>query len=278
MMVSEGKMTTITAYYPGRGFPSISVTGVRCDQMCEHCRGYHLRSMTPVSNPDDLKVLAQSILDEGGEGFLLSGGCDIGGTVPVMGYAKAVSEISQDLCVNVHAGFITENEAKELVEAGVSYFSVDVHQNEGEIRSVLHLDRTAEDYSKLIDGIMSAGGKVIPHITVGFGYDDLLRSGELIVSKGLKDVVLLSLVPTPGTEVEESVLTEDAVLEAVKILSDMGLNVILGCMRDRSLRTLEIRCIQAGITRIANPSFDTVKWAKENGYEVVKKNVCCCVD
>ena len=144
--------------------------------------------------------------------------------------------------------------------------------------SVLHLDRDPEDYSRLLDILIRTGVKVMPHITVGFGYDDLALSAELIRSKGLKEIVLLSMVPTPGTAVEESVLTEDAVMDAVRILQEKGLDVILGCMRDRSLRGLERRCIEAGICRLANPSSETLRWAEDNGYSIEIRRMCCCLD
>lgn len=277
MALETGKDTVI-AYYPGNDFPSISVTGTRCDQMCEHCKGVHLRGMIPVASNDELSDLAQSLLEKGCTGYLLSGGCDASGSVPVPLFSKAVSRTSDKLSVNVHAGFIRPSEAKELADAGVSCFSVDIHQDKGEMTSVLHLDRDPKDYSELLDILIGTGVKVVPHLTVGFGYNDLALSADLIVSKGLKDIVLLSMMPTPGTAVEESVLTEDAIIDAVRILKRRGLNVILGCMRDRSLRGLEIRCIEEGITRLANPSAETLRWAEDNGYRVEKRKICCCFD
>ena len=267
---------TIIAYYPGNGFPSVSVTGTRCEQMCEHCRAKHLKGMIPVSNDDELDDLALSLIDRGCEGYLLSGGCDSGGSVPLEGFAKAVARTSDRLMVNVHPGFITKETASELAASGVSCFSVDIHQDRGEMMTVLHLDRDPKEYSELLDILIGTGVRVVPHITVGFGYNDLSLSANLVASKGLKDVVLLSMVPTEGTMVEESVITEDAVMEAVSILNEKGLDVILGCMRDRSLRGLERRCIEAGIRRLANPSAETLRWAEENGYAVEKRNICCC--
>ena len=275
-MSSDRTKGTVIAYYPGNDFLSVSVTGDRCDQMCEHCRGAHLRSMIPISGNDDLSDLAHGLKEKGCTGYLLSGGCDANGSVPVGGFARTVKESSSGLLVNVHAGFISKAEADELAEAGVSCFSVDIHQDRGEMMTVLHLDRDPKDYSELLDTLISTGVKVVPHITVGFGYNDLNLSGELVASKGLKDVVLLSMVPTEGTMVEESVISEDAVMDAIGILKEKGLNVILGCMRDRSLRNLERRCIEAGILRLANPSLETLKWAEENGYKVEKKKFCCC--
>ena len=267
---------TVVAYYPGNDFPSVSVTGTRCDQMCEHCRGVHLRGMIPVANKEEFSDLAQSLISKGCTGLLLSGGCDANGSVPVPSYADAVSGVSKDLLVNVHAGFVTKDEAERLAGSGISCFSVDVHQDAGEMRTVLHLDRDPKDYSELLDILIGTGVKVVPHLTVGFGYNDLALSADLVASKGLKDVVLLSMMPTEGTIIEEPVITEDAVMDAVSILQEKGLDVILGCMRDRSLRGLERRCIQAGVMRLANPSADTLKWAEENGYRVEKKRMCCC--
>ena len=267
---------TVIAYYPGNDYPSVSVTGTCCDQMCEHCRGVHLRGMTPVSGKDDFSNLAHSLRAKGCTGLLLSGGCDANGSVPVSPYADAVSEVSSDLLINVHAGFITPAEAKRLADSGISCFSVDIHQDSGEMRTVLHLDRDPKDYSELLDILIATGVRVIPHLTVGFGYNDLALSADLVSSKGLRDVILLSMVPTEGTMVEESVISEDAVMDAVGILQEKGLDVILGCMRDRSLRGLEKRCIQSGVTRLANPSNETLRWAEENGYTVEKRRMCCC--
>ena len=275
-MAPKSSEKMVIAYHPGNDFPSVSVTGTRCDQMCEHCKGVHLRGMIPVSGKDDFSDLAHLLKEKGCNGLLLSGGCDANGSVPVSPYAEAVSEVSSDLLINVHAGFITRGEAERLAGSGISCFSVDIHQDKGEMMTVLHLDRDPKDYSELLDILIATGVRVVPHLTVGFGYNDLALSADLVASKGLKDVVLLSMVPTEGTMVEESVISEDAVMDAVGILQEKGLNVILGCMRDRSLRGLEKRCIQAGVTRLANPSAETLRWAEENGYKVEKKKMCCC--
>ena len=275
-MAPKSSEKMVIAYHPGKDFPSVSVTGTRCDQMCEHCKGVHLRGMIPVSGMDDFSDLAHSLKEKGCNGLLLSGGCDANGSVPVSPYADAVSEVSSDLLINVHAGFITRGEAERLAGSGISCFSVDIHQDKGEMMTVLHLDRDPKDYSELLDILIATGVRVVPHLTVGFGYNDLALSADLVASKGLKDVVLLSMVPTEGTMVEESVISEDAVMDAVGILQEKGLNVILGCMRDRSLRGLEKRCIQAGVTRLANPSAETLRWAEEKGYKVEIRKMCCC--
>lgn len=251
---------------PGNDFPSVSVTGSRCDLMCEHCKGYFLREMEAPDSDFSSK-----------NGILLSGGCDLNGAVPVISAINTIKSLSEKgKIVNIHCGFSSEKEIAEIGKHNV-VFSVDLHQDQGVISSVLHLNKKPEDYSKLLDAMISTGKKVIPHITVGFGGDDLYMSGMLAKSKGLKKIVLLSMIPVENTVVEDTVISEEAVLEAYEMLKDMGLEVSLGCMRNRNLRTLEIRCIEAGMRRIANPSMQTISWAKEHGFEIVEEKLCCCV-
>lgn len=264
--------------YNGKSFPSVSVTGGRCVQMCDHCRGLHIRGMVAAETPEALLAEARRIRISGGRGLLISGGADATGRVPVADYADTMKTmISEGLEVNVHAGFIGKEEAERLVQAGVRRFSVDVHQDREIIRDFMHLDREPEDYGELIDVIREAGGIPVPHITLGFGEKDLFLSLRLLESKGIKEVVVLALVPTPGTVTEHSIMNENALAGAVMMMSAMGFSVTLGCMRDRTLRGLEMKCIQAGARRIANPSADTVRWAKENGFAVETDDRCCCM-
>ena len=264
--------------YNGDSFPAVSVTGDRCGQMCEHCRGYHLRGMTGAETSSELLSEAGRVKASGGRGLLISGGADVSGRVPVADHADAIAEmVSGGLEMNVHTGFITREEAEALVAAGVSRFSLDVHQDPEVIRDFMHLDREPEDYGALIDIIRDAGGIPVPHITLGFGAEDLSSSLKLLRSKGLTDVVVLTLVPTPGTVTEGSKMSEDAAAGAVMMMSAMGFSVTLGCMRDRTLRGLEVKCIQAGARRIANPSAGTVRWARDNGFAVETDHRCCCM-
>lgn len=258
---------TLFVCRPGNDFPSISVTGDRCDLMCEHCLGKHLKGM---KSPSEGMSAAKT-------GMLLSGGCDADGAVPVHSYIDMAEELSsRGLPINVHTGFSSDRDIADFGRLNV-VFSVDVHQDPGVISSILHLDRKPEDYSKLLDTMIATGKKVIPHITVGFGTDDLYLSAKLIQSKGLKKVVLLSMVPTEGTIVEDVAISEDAILKAVDIMTEMGLEISLGCMRDRRLRMLERRCIEKGVKRIANPSNETVQWAKDNGCLIIEEPLCCSV-
>ncbi|MCL2785683.1 MAG: hypothetical protein FWD81_00460 [Methanomassiliicoccaceae archaeon] len=268
----------LTVYLPGNLFPSVSLTGKKCDQMCEHCKGSHLRNMADVSDPGDLMYLTDDVISLGMSGMLISGGCDVNGSVPIMGAVDDIRRaVDAGLKVNVHTGFINKADAARLVAAGVDAFSVDIHQDPAIIKNILRLNVPPEAYSEMLDNIMSAGGRPVAHLTAGFGIDDLLRSAELVKSKGLREVVALSLIPTKGTMTEYDLISEDAILDAVSLLIDMGLEVTLGCMRPRVYRGIEKKCIEAGVRRIANPSRGTVSWAISKGMKVIEKTTCCCI-
>jgi uncharacterized radical SAM superfamily protein len=234
--------------------------------------------MIDIRGTPDLFRVIEDLLAAGADGLLVSGGCDVYGSVPVMKETEAIRYASDSgLKVNIHTGFIGKEDAERLVKAGVSAFSVDVHQDPDIIRNILHLEVPLEAYSELLDNIVSAGGEAVPHLTVGFGALDLRRSAELVKSKGFTDIVLLALVPTKGTMTERSLIPEDVIVDAAKELMDMGFDVTLGCMRPRVHRDLERKCIELGIRRIANPSRQTVLWAKEKGMKVIEKKTCCCI-
>ena len=265
---------TITAYRPGRSFPAVSVTGGACDLMCDHCRGAHLRNMAPAAGPGGILKKASEVKKSGGTGLLISGGCDLSGRVPLLRLAGEMREAAaMGLELNVHAGLVNAEEARRLVACGVSVFSVDVHQDPAVIRNVLHLSRGPEAYAETIDAIIGAGGRVVPHITAGFGTADLMFSAELLRSRNIMEATLLALVPAEGTEVHAH-LPREAVIEAASMLMGRGFSVTLGCMRRRD-HLLEIGCIEAGVRKIANPSARTIRWASDNGFEVTETRKCC---
>ena len=267
----------LTVYSTGGHFPSVSVTGPECGQMCEHCKGEHLKRMTDARGARNLFRIVDDLLSADAEGLLVSGGCDINGSVPIVREIDAIRYASDNgLKVNVHTGFIGKEDAERLVAAGVKAFSVDVHQDPDVIKNILHLDAGKDAYSGTLDNIISAGGRPVAHLTVGLGKEDLLRSAELIKRKGLDEAVLIALVPTKGTMTEDSPAAEEEILEAVKELTDMGIRITLGCMRPRIYRDLERKCIELGVRGIANPARGTVRWAKEKGMSIVEIRTCCC--
>lgn len=266
----------VTSRSLGKRFLKVSVTGKECQLMCSHCHGKYLDGMLPVSSPDELWNIASDLRSSGGIGILVSGGCDKNGKVPLRGYLPTIRRISESgLKVNVHPGIMTAEDSGLFSEMQGVHLSVDVHQDPEIIKNVFRL-KGPEIYRDTLDAALSSGCPVIPHLTVGLSETDLRESAYLVKEKGIKDVVLLALVPTEGTDFENSDLTENRVIDAVKLLVGMGFNVTLGCMRNRKMRNLEKRAIEEGVRKIANMSSETELWAESEGYEAAREEMCCC--
>lgn len=263
----------VTIFRPGKTFPTISVTGNRCDLMCTHCKGEHLKTMIPATTSQELLRIATELKENKGKGMLISGGCDVRGKVPVPELSETITKIKKiGLDVNVHTGHLTKEEAKRLVDAGVDAFSMDVHQDPIVIRNVLNIDDPGI-YATTMENIIANNGKMIPHVTIGFGADDLMMSADLLKDMDVTDITVLGLMETRNTDVVD--VSFEGMIDAIRMLMEMGFTVTLGCMRPRS-HIFEIECIRMGVNRIANPSLKTVKWLIENGHSVETIEKCCC--
>jgi lipoyl synthase len=85
--------------------------------------------MIDVSKEGALWNFALEHSRRGGEGFLISGGCDPEGIVPyprdvLQDLARIKREM--DLTVNVHSGFVGPAQAEDLAMTGIDTFSFDM--------------------------------------------------------------------------------------------------------------------------------------------------------
>ncbi len=277
---------TVECFYPGHGFPAISVTGDKCALECKHCRRKYLDGMIPATKPDDLVAVAEALAERGAKGFLLSGGSDTSGRVPVSDFADAILEIkgTTDLSVNVHVGLTKRADLAKLVRAGVDAFSTDLYGDVDTIRDVLGIAATPDDYLQVVKDLASLGAeRIAPHICVGIRGGRL--SGEMHAIEKMRPLqpsalILISLIPTKGTAFadvrppDKGMLTQ-VVGTARQLLPETKL--MLGCMRSKIDRSMEIDIIQAGIDGIVLPASSTVEALKKNGYSIRKRATCCAM-
>jgi hypothetical protein len=268
-------MRTIAVYRPGKDFPSVSVTGERCELLCEHCQGRFLKGMAPVDGGDELLALAEGIVSKGGTGFLLSGGCDGTGKVPLLPYVQAVRRIktTTQLMVNLHPGLVSGKEAELLAASLADRVSFDLVLDQEVIRSRMHLDRTPEDYLDSFHEICRAfPGRVAPHVLLGTGKEDNeLEAVRQACREDIPCVILLSLV---GGKVPDR---EGRLLRAVKEARGLNRAVLLGCMRPRGDPDLEMKVLEEGAEGIASPSAETIKRMRERGWKVEERRYCCAL-
>lgn len=272
------------AYYPGKSFPSVSVTGTACSLHCKHCNAHYLEGMHPALTPEDLINFAENLKKSGGEGFLLSGGSDRRGVVPLMRYAQAIRRIKEetDLLINAHIGFADRDEIEALVSAGVDVFSVDIVGDSSSVKRIYGLQKTTEDYILLLNNLEDAGAAVVPHITAGLDFGRIrgeYNALEMVSGYRFKALVLLSLIPTRGTAMENlPPLPEEDFLSLLKhAIEHFNGDVLAGCMRPRHQRKWEIEAVKSGISGIVIPSAPTLSFVKESGMGLEVHNHCCAL-
>lgn len=274
---------TIECFYPGRGFPAISVTGKACFLDCKHCARKYLEGMIPATTPDELIDVAEALAERGAKGFLLSGGVNSSGKVRVPEFVGAIKEIKSttDLRINAHIGLASTEEIKALVGSGIDSFSVDVYGSDETIEEVLGLGARTEDYLRVVEDLKAQGARVAPHICIGIHGGKL--KGELLAVERLRKIepellIFISLIPTRGTAYQSvAPPSKDMVVSVVRHAKKElpGTMLLLGCMRSKLDRSAEMDIISSGLDGIVLPANSTVEALKKNGYAVRKRSECC---
>lgn len=275
---------TIECFYPGESFPAVSVTGRGCSLNCKHCSRKYLEGMIPATTSEELIDVAEALSERGAEGFLLSGGVDGTGRVPVHDLLPAIREIKSttDLMINAHIGLTPKREIVDLVNAGVDSFSVDAYGSDETVHDVLGIDARAGDYIDVMRNLHQAGARTVaPHICVGIHEGKLkgeFRAIESLKALAPKELVLISLIPTAGTTYERvSAPCKEMMLSTIQRARDElpGTKLLLGCMRSKKDRSWECDLVVSGLDGIVLPSVGTVERLKREGYSIKKRSVCC---
>jgi uncharacterized radical SAM superfamily protein len=279
----------ITIFNPGNEFPSVSITGLHCKLNCQHCAGKFLKAMRQIQSPQELITFCAALDRRKATGCLISGGCDETGVVPLTPFLPALARIkhSTGLFLNVHTGFLTDSQAAELSQTRIDCASVDVVGDDSTIQQVYGLkQRTTNDYAATLAALEKHGIATAPHICVG------LRNGELaseldalhLIKSTIepKLLVIIALMPTKGTPMGNSRPPQPyniARICAITRLLFPETEIALGCMRPRGSirRHTEQLAIQAGITRLVQPTKATLQFLKKTGYTITEQNACCVV-
>lgn len=250
---------------------------------CKHCARRYLEGMVPATTSEELVEVARSFEARGAKGFLLSGGVDETGKVPISAFLPAIKEIKEGtgLKINAHIGLSSTAEIEELVCAGIDAFSIDIYGSDSTIDDVLGLEARAEDYFRVLRDLKERKAYTAPHICIGIHEGKI--DGELSALERLAELepdalVLISLIPTKGTQYEkvEAPSREDVlmVVRAARSLLPRT-RILLGCMRSRLSRAVEYEAVAAGVDGIVLPSSQTVERLKAEGVRIRERAECC---
>jgi hypothetical protein len=282
----------ITFYLPGMfkyngicgSYPCLSITGGECHLQCDHCKGSLLSSMIPVLTPEHLIEQCLRIAEKGFAGVLLSGGCDSEGRLPWAPLIPAIAEVKKRtrLYISIHSGLVDEETALRLREAGVDQALLDVVGDDETYQAVCHVPFGVSRIAATLEAFHKAGLPVIPHIVCGLYYGQMKgekNAVEMISRFDVEQVVVVSLMRGGDTlKAARKVKAE----EVAEIIAELRyrmprLLVSLGCARERGNTRMELLALDAGVNRMALPSEEAVRRAREYGLEVRYQRTCCSV-
>jgi uncharacterized radical SAM superfamily protein len=283
----------ITFFLPGMfilngqtgNYPALSITGPRCDLRCDHCQGKLLESMIPADDPDVLFEKCLALERTGRCGVLISGGCDRDGCLPWEPFLPAIRAVKEKtrLFISVHAGFIRENDAAGLKQAGVDQALVDVIGDDETLQRVYHVPFGVERIAAGLEALQTAGVPIVPHIVCGIDYGRMRgeqKALDVVAPFKVEQVVILSLMGIPATPVQRvdppraEAVAELIALARFKLPETL---ISLGCARPRGSRRLEVLAVDAGVNRMALPSDEAVERARSYGLDIRYQKTCCSV-
>ena len=274
---------TLKVYSPLPQFPPISLSS-HCELGCRHCHGHYLHGMTCITQPHKLLGFAQRLANQGGTGILVSGGFTTQGTLmnlqrmlPTLALIKKTNR----LLVALHTGFVTKKLAGDLKKNGVDMAFTHCIGDMATIKDIMGLSATPQDYLDTLKNLQDAHIPVVPHICIGLHQGNL--RGETQALRLMKKIcapaaiVVTTLIPTRGTPLEHG--PPPAVPDILGVIREAQqsyptVEIALGCMRTRG-GNLEYQAVQAGVTRIANPSRQFLSHITREGYCIETYAACC---
>jgi lipoyl synthase len=265
-------------------FPAVSLTGDQCARDCEHCGSVMLRGMTPATSPADLLSAGEWVLEHGGAGMLISGGCDEEGALPLQEHLAAIAGLkAAGLQVVIHTGLLDRQAAGGLKAAGVDQVLLDVVGDEQTIREVLHLSRVPADYASTLALLRDLDIATVPHVVAGLYYGQLrgeLAALEMLRLGRLAAIVLVALRPLAGTSMAAlpSVSPEEmGRLVAVARILFPTTPLTLGCARPAGAagKEMERLALLAGVNAIAYPDPVRTADAEQLGLRTLFVERCC---
>ncbi len=268
-------------------FVDISITGKKCELMCDHCASKILWHMIPAETPEELWKVCEDLKAKGVTGILISGGSNRDGVVELYPYLKTMKRIKEDLgmIVTCHVGLVDRSLAEGLKEAGVDAVLLDIIGDDETIAKVYKLPhKTVRDYYISLTNLKEAGLKIVPHVIIGLHYGKIkgeFRALDMIADHDPDALVLVVVMPyygkasfqlLPPPSPEEGA---EVVLYARKVMP--GVPVMIGCARPAGPERVkfDIYSLLAGVNGIAFPAEGVVTYSREIGLEPVVSPSCC---
>jgi len=253
---------------------SVTVTGDKCQLNCAHCNGYYLKGMKLLEH-----VLSKNKGNE--NSYLISGGSDQDGKVPLVKKQAELVELSRRGKLNLHTGLVTEEEASCLSEFA-SVVSFDFIGDEKVISKVYGMNATVSDYLAAYRNLIKYV-PVIPHICIGLDGGKIKSEYEVLSILQHETVKAISMIifrPTANTSFSHCSppdIKEVARFIATARIMYPSTPLYLGCMRPggRYRDQVDSYAVEAGVNKIVLPAPSARKKAVDKGLSIEISEECC---
>ncbi len=268
--------STIVFNTPSKTVP-VSVTGSSCALNCAHCAGVYLRAMVPL----DKALKSGAKKDREITSYLVSGGSDDRGRVPLVENLEKLRELAKQGPLNLHTGLVTEAEAREL--AGIAaVVSFDLVGDNDTIAQVYGLTASVKDYLASYRALQKYT-RVIPHLCIGLNGGKIKGEYEALHLLNKERVEAISMIifrPTAETlfsHCQPPPPGEVAYLMASARLMFPHTPLYLGCMRPggQYREVVDAYAVRAGINKIVLPAPAARKEATMRGLSISTDEECC---
>ncbi|QKT04386.1 radical SAM protein [Ectothiorhodospiraceae bacterium 2226] len=269
-------------------WPAVSITGGDCKLQCDHCKAKILEPMIPARSPEDLWRVVNEIVEQGGQGMLLTGGSNHRNEVEYDDYYSTIRRIKDNFPhfkIALHTALVTDDIAKSMEQSGIDAAMMDVIGAQDTISQVYHLRRSVDDFEQTLETLVNTNMKVVPHIVVGLHYGHLLGEWNALkmLQRHTPDAVVLVVVMPFYAPEHRPFVTPDSTevgrffMDAREALPRTPL--LLGCARPPGLSKMQIDtyAVMAGMTGMAHPSDGMVELAARLGRRVTVTPACCSI-
>ncbi|ANB01217.1 radical SAM protein [Ectothiorhodospira sp. BSL-9] len=267
-------------------WPAVSITGPDCKLRCDHCKAKLLEPMIPARDPETLWRVVNGIVEQGGEGMLLTGGSNHRNEVeygPFYDTIRRIKDSFPGFRIALHTALVDDDAARCMEQAGIDAAMMDVIGAQETITQVYHLKRSVADFEATLEALVNTRMKVVPHIVMGLHYGRFLGEWEALnmIQRHRPDAVVLVVVMPFYAPDSKPFATPQAVdvghffRDARQALPDLPL--LLGCARPAGQvkGEMDAYAVMAGIDGLAHPADGVVELAARLGRQVRVIPSCC---
>lgn len=271
-----------------QSWPAVSITGGDCKLQCDHCKAKILEPMIPARTPEALWQAVESMVAQGANGMLLTGGSNHRDEVeydPFYPTVRRIKDTYPEFRIAVHTALVDAGMARRMEDAGIDVAMMDVIGAQETVKQVYHLKRPVEDFERTLEALVATRMKIVPHIVIGLHYGRLLGEWNALemIARHRPDALVLVVVMPMYATTRRPFVTPDPhevgrfLLDARTRLPDLPL--LLGCARPHGQAKvlIDAYAVMAGVTGMAHPSEGIVELAARMGRRVRVTPTCCSI-